>query len=163
MKKFYQFFCLIFLSANLAAGNFYSWDFDSCELKDILFMIATDTGISISADDTVTGRGSLKFSGSDFNVAFESFLEENRLFVTKTDSRWVVSRFYLTITDHKYSLDVCDLLPVQIMEKLSLNLNEVINYEQLPAVKLSMHFRNVSKRDLLEALLPGLEIMKSIF
>ena len=97
MKKFYQFFCLIFLSANLAAGNFYSWDFDSCELKDILFMISTDTGISISADDTVTGRGSLKFSGSDFNVAFESFLEENRLFVTKTDSRWVVSRFYLTI------------------------------------------------------------------
>ena len=152
MKKFYQFFCLIFLSANLAAGNFYSWDFDSCELKDILFMISTDTGISISADDTVTGRGSLKFSGSDFNVAFESFLEENRLFVTKTDSRWVVSRFYLTITDHKYSLDVCDLLPVQIMEKLSLNLNEVINYEQLPAVKLSMHFRNVSKQDLLEGI-----------
>ena len=57
----------------VAQGAVYSWDFSDCEIKDILFAISVDTGFSIVPDDTVSGKGDLKFAGGDFNLAFEAF------------------------------------------------------------------------------------------
>lgn len=151
MKKiFILFFCSIL--------NFFSftqsflWDFDFCNIKDILFAISLDTGISICADDTIEGKGSLKFSGEDFDSAFDAFLLENRLYVLKNESQWIVSKFYFSENDGKFNLDASDLLPVQILEKLSLNLKDIITYETLPNAKISIHFRDVSKKELLENL-----------
>ena len=53
----------------------FSWDFSDCEIKDILFAVSVDTGISIVPDDTVSGKGDLKFAGGNFELAFESFLK----------------------------------------------------------------------------------------
>lgn len=147
--------CILFFCEIL---NFFSfsqsflWDFDFCNIKDILFAISLDTGISISADDTVDGKGSLKFSGEDFESAFDAFLLENRLYVLKNKNQWIVSKFYFSENDEKFILDASDLLPVQILEKLSLNLKDIITYENLPNVKISVHFRDVSKKEMLENL-----------
>lgn len=147
--------CVLFFCSIL---NFFSfsqsflWDFDFCNIKDILFAISLDTGISISADDTVDGKGSLKFSGEDFEAAFDAFLLENRLYVLKNKNQWIVSKFYFSENEEKFILDASDLLPVQILEKLSLNLKDIITYENLPNVKISVHFRDVSKKEMLENL-----------
>lgn len=147
--------CVLFFCSIL---NFFSfsksflWDFDFCNIKDILFAISLDTGISISADDTVDGKGSLKFSGEDFESAFDAFLLENRLYVLKNKNQWIVSKFYFSENEEKFILDASDLLPVQILEKLSLNLKDIITYENLPNVKISVHFRDVSKKEMLENL-----------
>jgi len=143
---------LYLLTAKLFGGDVYSWDFDNCEIKEILYMVSMDTGVSISADDTVLGKGSFRFCGENFSDAFDSFLTENRLWVQKNEKRWIVSRFNFEQKDALYSLDACDLLPVQILEKLSLNLEEVLNYEQLPSLRLSMHFRNVTKEELIDGI-----------
>lgn len=152
VKKFFMLVWSCVVVLDLWCVDFYAWDFNSCEIKDILFMVSEDAGISITADDTVSGKGNLKFAGKDFNVAFDSFLEENRLFVKKTAEKWIVSRFRFEVVDGLYSVDACDLLPVQILEKLSLSLDEVVNYDQLPPVKLSLHYKNVSKQELLEGI-----------
>lgn len=147
--------CVLFFCSIL---NFFSfsqsflWDFDFCNIKDILFAISLDTGISISADDTVDGKGRLKFSGEDFESAFDAFLLENRLYVLKNKNQWIVSKFYFSENEEKFILDASDLLPVQILEKLSLNLKDIITYENLPNVKISVHFRDVSKKEMLENL-----------
>ena len=81
----------------VAQKKFYSWDFSDCEIKDILFAVSIDSGISIVPDDTVSGKGDLKFAGSDFSTAFETFLSGNRLFVKKEEGVWSVSRFRLRV------------------------------------------------------------------
>lgn len=147
--------CVLFFCSILNLSSFsqsFLWDFDFCNIKDILFAISLDTGISISADDTVDGKGSLKFSGEDFESAFDAFLLENRLYVLKNKNQWIVSKFYFSENEEKFILDASDLLPVQILEKLSLNLKDIITYENLPNVKISVHFRDVSKKEMLENL-----------
>lgn len=147
--------CVLFFCSILNLSSFsqsFLWDFDFCNIKDILFAISLDTGISISADDTVDGKGSLKFSGEDFESAFDAFLLENRLYVLKNKNQWIVSKFYFSENGEKFILDASDLLPVQILEKLSLNLKDIITYENLPNVKISVHFRDVSKKEMLENL-----------
>lgn len=125
------------------------WDFDSCNIKDILFSVSLDTGISIHADDTVDGKGSLKFAGENFEAAFDAFLLENRLYVLKQEKNWIVSKFNIKRNGDFFSLDATDLMPYQILEKLSLELNDIFTYEQLPNNKISIHFRDVSKDELL--------------
>lgn len=147
--------CVLFFCSILNFSSFsqsFLWDFDFCNIKDILFAISLDTGISISADDTVDGKGSLKFSGEDFESAFDAFLLGNRLYVLKNKNQWIVSKFYFLENEEKFILDASDLLPVQILEKLSLNLKDIITYENLPNVKISVHFRDVSKKEMLENL-----------
>ena len=68
-------FVLVFCHFAVAQGAVLSWDFSDCEIKDILFAVSVDTGISIVPDDTVSGKGDLKFAGGDFNLAFEAFLK----------------------------------------------------------------------------------------
>ena len=78
---------------NVVGQSVYSWDFSDCEIRDILYVVSLDTGISIVSDDTVKGRADFRFTGKDFETAFDSFLKAARLYVFKTDEVWTVSRF----------------------------------------------------------------------
>lgn len=147
-KKIFIFMIGIFADFFCFCQNF-MWDFDSCNIKDILFSVSLDTGISIHADDTVDGKGSLKFAGENFESAFDAFLLENRLYVLKQEKNWIVSKFYIKRNGDFFSLDATDLSPSQILEKLSLELNDIFTYEQLPNNKISVHFRDVTKEELL--------------
>ena len=145
-------FVLVFCHFAVAQGAAFTWDFTDCEIKDILFAVSLDTGISIVPDDTVSGKGDLKFAGSDFDLAFEAFLKSNRLFVRREESVWTVSRITVSEENGCYSLEAYDLLPVQIVEKLSCVMERVITYETLPAQRISVSFRNVSEGVLFDCL-----------
>ena len=136
----------------VAQGAAYSWDFSDCEIKDILFAVSMDTGISIVPDDTVSGKGDLKFAGGDFDLAFEAFLRTNRLFVKRDGRVWTVSRCCVLKENGSYSLEAYDLLPVQIVEKLSEVLDKVVTFEALPSQRISVCFRGVSEAVLMDCL-----------
>jgi hypothetical protein len=143
---------LFFCHFAVAQGAVYSWDFSDCEIKDILFAVSVDTGISIVPDDTVSGKGDLKFAGGDFDLAFEAFLKTNRLFVERDGSVWTVSRCHVAVENGCFSLEAYDLLPVQIVEKLSLVMDKVVTYESLPAQRISVCFRGVDETLLMDCL-----------
>ena len=136
----------------VAQGAVYSWDFSDCEIKDILFAISVDTGFSIVPDDTVSGKGDLKFAGGDFNLAFEAFLRTNRLFVKKDGGVWTVSRCQVSVENGSYFLEAYDLTPVQIVEKLSEVMDKVVTYEALPSQRISVCFRGVGEAVLMDCL-----------
>ena len=143
---------LFFCHFAVAQGAVYSWDFSDCEIKDILFAVSVDTGISIVPDDTVSGKGDLKFAGGDFDLAFEAFLKTNRLFVKRNGGVWTVSRCSVSLEDGRYSLEAYDLLPVQIVEKLSEVMDKVVTFETLPTQRISVCFRGVSETVLMDCL-----------
>ncbi len=136
----------------VAQGAAFSWDFADCEIKDILFAVSVDTGISIVPDDTVSGKGDLKFAGGDFELAFESFLKTNRLFVERNGSVWTVSRISVSEEDGEFFVEAYDLLPVQIIEKLSKVMDKVVTFDTLPAQKISVCFRGVGEAALMDCL-----------
>ena len=149
--------------ADLTGHKVYSWDFSDCEIRDILYVVSLDTGISIVADDTVKGKGDFRFTGKDFETAFDSFLNSARLFVFKGDEVWTVSRFRLVESNGLYSLDACDLSAEQIVEKLSLILGSAITYEVLPAGTMNLHFRGLNEDALMEKVclrFSGCELVK---
>ena len=143
---------LVFCHFAVAQGAVYSWDFSDCEIKDILFAVSVDTGISIVPDDTVSGKGDLKFAGGDFDLAFEAFLKTNRLFVERKGGVWTVSRCRVAFEDGRYFLEAYDLLPVQIVEKLSMVMDKAVTYESLPAQRISVCFRGVDEDLLMDCL-----------
>ena len=143
---------LLLLNFAVAQSGVFSWDFSDCEIKDILFAVSMDTGISIVPDDTVSGKGDLKFAGSDFDSAFEAFLKSNRLFVRKLNGVWTVSRIRVERVGGVYSLDACDLLPVQIVEKLSEVIDCVVTFDTLPAFRISVHFKELDEALMLQSL-----------
>ena len=143
---------LVFCHFAVAQGAVYSWDFADCEIKDILFAVSVDTGISIVPDDTVSGKGDLKFAGGDFDLAFEAFLKANRLFVRREGKVWTVSRCCVSKEDNRYSLEAYDLLPVQIVEKLCLVMDKVVTFESLPSQRISVFFRGVDEAVLMDCL-----------
>ena len=154
MKKGLMMTSLFFVVCHFAVAQTrgYSWDFSDCEIKDILFAVSMDTGISIVPDDTVSGKGDLKFAGGDFELAFEAFLKSNRLFVRKEGGIWTVSRISVAVENGCFSLEAYDLLPVQIVEKLSEVMDRLITFETLPAQRISVHFKGIGENVLLESL-----------
>lgn len=154
MKKGLLIFVVVlaFCHAVVAQSTGFSWDFADCEIKDILFAVSMDTGISIVPDDTVSGKGDLKFAGGNFDLAFESFLRTNRLFVKRDGSIWTVSRIQVSVENGLFSVEAYDLLPVQIIEKLSEVMDKVVTFETLPAQRISVCFRGVDETVLMDCL-----------
>ena len=132
--------------------NYFSWDFTDQNIKDIIYAISVDTGISIVTDDTVSGTGTIRFSGTDFSTAFDSFLNSTRLYVTKTDNLWTVSKFKYIQKDNLYYVDAYDLYPYEIIDKITDNVKWIITYDSLPSNKMSVHFKGVTKDVLMESL-----------
>lgn len=157
--------CLLgFCYFAVAQGPYFSWDFSDCEIKDILYAMSLDSGISIVPDDTVSGKGDLKFAGSNFDSAFETFLKVNRLYVNKDEKFWTVSKFCVRREKEHLFLDAFDLTPVQILEKLSQEVEGILTFDSLPAGKISLHFAASNEDDLMFALakqLGNLELSKN--
>ena len=148
----------VFCSSVFAVGNgtskdgVYSWDFSDCSIRDILYVVSLDTGISIVSDDTVSGKADFRFTGKDFETAFDSFLMAARLYVKKEDELWTVSRFRILEQNGLYDLDACDLCAEQIVEKLSLFLGIALTYEVLPSGTMNVHFKGLDEFGLVQSL-----------
>lgn len=154
---------LSFLSVELAAQGKYSWDFEDCEIRDILYAVSVDTGISITPDDTVYGKTGFRFSGSDFETAFEAFLVSCRLYVQKNEKIWYVSRFRAVENEGLFSVDFCDLNVSSALEKLSVFLGKPVTYDGLPVNDMSLHLSDVTEDEVLGVFvrnLNGYELVK---
>ena len=100
------------------------FEFIQQEITEIIYAVSLTSKTPIICDDTVTGRASFRFAGTDFDTAFESFLLTNRLYVNKSDTVWTVSRIKIEKSDKTeetelYNIDAYDVIPARLFEKLS--------------------------------------------
>lgn len=153
-KKLLLFVFLLFLTQ-----SFYSqqrtntFEFINQNIKDILFVFSSYSNIPIVADDTIIGTTTFQFAGSNFEQAFDSFLQMNRLYAEKTDTIWIISKIKIiqNITG-TYSIDAYDVSLSQIIEKFSSFTKTTITHDLLPATKQSIHIAEVSVKDALSIL-----------
>ncbi len=128
-----------------------SFEFLNQNIRDILYSLSSYVKIPIVADDTVTGTASFQFVGSDFTMAFDTFLVTNRLYVEKTPELWTVSRIRLHIDENNLiTFDGLDVSPSQILEKLSFSTKTTIVQDILPSVKLSLHITDATLQEAAE-------------
>ncbi|MCQ2597228.1 MAG: type II and III secretion system protein [Treponema sp.] len=148
----FLFLFMVAARSTLYADEKFSWEFPDSDIKDVLFALSVDAGISIVPDDTVFGKVDFRFSGSDFETAFGAFLENAGLYVSKEKDLWTVSRIRIFEEDGYIKADCSGLKPVAVMEKLSRNLSVNITYEQLPSPDLSFHVKGKTEKELMENL-----------
>ncbi|GHU10129.1 hypothetical protein FACS1894151_09180 [Spirochaetia bacterium] len=135
----------VLFAQNRTPSQNISFEFIDQNISDILYAFSTYAGLSIIADDTVSGRASFQFSGNNFDQAFDSFLLINRLYVDKSASLWIVSRIYISVDNRgTITLNALDASPSQLLEKLSRKLNATIVQDVLPATRLSLHVESTS-------------------
>ncbi len=116
------------------------FEFINQDYKEIFYAVSLYKGISVTADDTVEGKGDFRVSGDDFDRSFESFLRMSRLYVEKNPDGWIVSRCRIQKNeDGLYNLDGFDL-PVNLLyEKFALASGVCITFDSLPQTKVSIH------------------------
>lgn len=152
------------INNSVFASDKFSWDFSECEIKDILYALSLDTGLSIVADDTVTGKTDFRFSGDDFEKAFDSFLRASRVYVSKEENIWTVSRIQIIKDEESLKLDSYDVKPSRIIERLSECLQENITFEQMNVSEISVHLESTDTESLLLNLvkfIPGFVLEKT--
>lgn len=115
------------------------FEFIDKDVTEILYTVSMYRGIAISCDDTVSGRMSFRFAGTSFENAFDSFLKANRLYVTKKDGAWVVSRFKFKEENGIFFADAFDMKPSLIAEKLGEYFGCTVTYSQLGSNPVSLH------------------------
>lgn len=137
--------CLLF--ALLASSHVYAqvnFEFVNQDVQEIVYILSLEHGFPIVCDDTVTGKGSFRFSGSSFDTAFESFLQSNRLYVKRNAERWLVSRISI-VPDGEglFSLDASDVAPARLFEQLSFDCGITVVHDVLPATPVTVHVKSV--------------------
>lgn len=130
----------LFTLENVSAQKV-NFEFLDQKYGDILYALSSYRGISIVADDTISGSATFQFAGTDFEKAFEAFLLINRLYVSKKDTVWTISKISIKSnpggTD--ISLDALDVTPSQILDHLSRSTGKTIIFDLLPSSKISLH------------------------
>jgi len=80
---------LLLIQAKISAENY---EFVAQEINEILYALSLARNFPISGDDTVSGKADFRWSGDDFDLAFDSFLLKNRFYVKKSEKCWTVSK-----------------------------------------------------------------------
>lgn len=130
-----------------------SYEFVNQEISEILYGISIAENISIIGDDTISGKGSFRFYGDDFESAFDSFLMANRLYVEKNGNTWTVSKIRLNFDNGKYNFDCYDVTIEKILEYISEKTNQSIISNSLPTTKNSYHISGVSLEELVSLIM----------
>lgn len=117
-----------------------SFEFVDRDIGEILYAVSLYKGFPVFADDTVSGKGTFRLAGEDFDADFDAFLESSRLYVSKTDERWTVSRIRFSDSDLQlFSLDAYDLPPARMFEEVAKRTGVCITSENLPQNRMSLH------------------------
>ena len=158
-KKFIVLFCLVLCNCLLFSAGY---EFVNQEISEILYSVSLVENQSIAVDDTVSGIGTFRFYGENFDEAFDSFLMANRLYVDKSKDTWVVSKIRFSTFEEKneektFSLDCYDLYLERIFEYISEKTNYAIIYSSLPNVKQSFHLKANSLEKLIELILKNFD------
>lgn len=158
-KKNFVLFCLVLCNCLLFSAGY---EFVNQEISEILYSVSLVENQSIAVDDTVSGIGTFRFYGENFDEAFDSFLMANRLYVDKSKDTWVVSKIRFSTFEEKneektFSLDCYDLFLERIFEYISEKTNYAIIYSSLPNVKQSFHLKANSLEKLIELILKNFD------
>lgn len=158
-KKVFVLFCLVLCNCLLFSAGY---EFVNQEISEILYSVSLVENQSIAVDDTVSGIGTFRFYGENFDEAFDSFLMANRLYVDKSKDTWVVSKIRFSTFEEKneektFSLDCYDLFLERIFEYISEKTNYAIIYSSLPNVKQSFHLKANSLEKLIELILKNFD------
>ncbi len=123
-----------------------SFDFVLQDIQDIVYAVSLAQDISIVCDDTVVGKTSFRFSGSDFEKAGEAFLRSNRLYAKKENDVIVLSKVHIEhhVKTDTFSINAYDIMPSVLFNKISEYTHIPISYELLPTTNISLHVKNVS-------------------
>ena len=166
MKIFLAAAFLLLPSIGISAENY---EFVAQEINEILYALSLARNFPISGDDTVFGKADFRWTGDDFDLAFESFLQKNRLFARKTEKCWTVSKIKMekrAFIDNSsmpldsqnvlngpektvFSLDAFDVLPERLFEKAALETGLCVTYDSLPRIKASLHTGFCSAEEIL--------------
>lgn len=138
-KKLWKLF-LVFICLRLWAGGVDGFEFLNRDINEILYTVSLYRGIAIVGDDTVSGKADFRFAGDDFDSAFDSFLEANRLYVQKKDRLWNVSKVrFADLGGGMIQLDASDVRPALLVEKINRHFMVELSFDLLPETKMSIH------------------------
>lgn len=143
---------LLFVSTMGFTKNLEGIEFIDCNYDEIFYSLSLYSGVQIYADDTVSGNGTFRNAGESFESAFDSFLISNRLYVSKEDNKWIVSKVNIFEEDDKIILDANDVDPCFILEKLSKKFFIEISYDAFNDSNISVHLRGNSVYEILEGI-----------
>lgn len=140
MKKRLWTVLLAVLCLRLWAGGVDGFEFLNRDINEILYTVSLYRGIAIVSDDTVSGKADFRFAGDDFESAFDSFLNANRLYVQKGSKQWLVSRvMFSDLGGGIIQLDASDIRPALLVEKINRHFMVEISFDSLPEMKMSLH------------------------
>ena len=144
-------FVFIFSAQNIFAQKIKSMEFQNQEITDILLALADMADVSIIPDETVTGKASFYFSESEFEDALSHFLESYRLFFTKENNIYKVSRISSSWNEESQtaSIKADDTKLELIIRNLSKAIGKTILYDTLPYQTISIDAVNLPVKDIL--------------
>lgn len=144
-------FVFIFSVQNIFAQKIKSMEFQNQEITDILLALADMADVSIIPDETVTGKASFYFSESEFEDALSHFLESYRLFFTKENNIYKVSRISSSWNEESQtaSIKADDTKLELIIRNLSKTIGKTILYDTLPYQTISIDAVNLPVKDIL--------------
>ena len=129
------------------------FSFVNQDVGEILYAVSLYSGIPIVADDTVSGKMNFRFAGQDFENAFDSFLMSQRLYVTKSEERWTVSRILIACDEEGLvHLDANDVKAWTLIERLSSFFEQPVTYEPLPDYSVTLHAQGKNIADFVQIL-----------
>ena len=134
---------------SLAAQNIRSMEFNNQDITDILLALASASGKSIIADETVTGKASFYFSESDFDQSLNDFLSTYKLY-SKTENNVIkVSRIFVSHDETKgtVNLKAEDVQIDSLLKALSKEIGRTILYDSLPSNTITVAMEDVSIED----------------
>lgn len=150
-------FIMCCICVNAAAQK--SYEFINQSIEEIVYALSLYEKITIVCDDTVRGNASFRYSGSDFDRAFDAFLESSRLYVVKEKEQWTVSKIRVFCDDEgNIQLDCYDALPSAVLEKLSVKSGITIVYDVIPTTPISLHIANTPVKEVISLILSGVGV-----
>lgn len=142
----------IFFSASVHAQEIKSMEFVNQPVKDILFILAKENGISINTDETVSGNTSFYYTKMTARQALNSFLESNSLYMEENNGTTRVSAVYCKTDPSTGLLNLkaknCSLK--SILERISETCGKTIIWDNLPDTFISMNTENLTIKKTVE-------------
>ncbi len=159
---------LVLLSVALlpvAAQPISRMDFKNQPIADILLVLAEASGISIVADETISGNASFYFSETDIRTALRSFLGAQRIYMREEEGIIYVSRIDVSVSsDGRVSVHAEDVDPSLILKALSRKAGRTILNDALPKTTMTVHINEIALEEavrIVAARFPDYELIVS--
>ena len=130
-------------------------EFRNQQITDILLALAEMSGTSIIPDETVKGTASYYFAQTNFDTAFQTFLESNKLYHKKEGNIYHVSRIHTKYdpTLNLVTMDAEDVELLYLLNAASRSMGKTVLHDTLPSQPLTIHANKIAPEILLEILI----------